>query len=269
MFGQYFYHAVTRRFITVFGTLFNDLHIQRVRDDTTVQDVKVPMAYGSYDKMIARLNGDPNLDRQVAAISPAISFVMGPPKYDADRKLQSTLQRCVKTDNGTKTQYMGVPYNFDVTLYIYAKEEEDGLKILEQILPYFTPSLTVTVVLDDELDYKMDVPIVIGDITYEDEHNWGKFTDRRYLIWEIKFLMKGEFAGPISPDTKPLIKVVHANIDSLISNAEYEEVRVQPGLTANGEPTTDANSSISPYDINPDDNYDYVVQIIPGNDPPT
>ena len=190
MFGQYFYHAVTRRFIIVFGTLFNDIHIKRTRSDSTIQDIKIPLTYGSYDKMIARLRGDENLDKKIAASSPALSFVMGPPKYDASRKLQSTNQRCIKTADGTKTQFMGVPYNFDVSLFIYAKEEEDGLEILEQILPFFTPSLTLTVVMDDDLGYKMDVPVVLESVDYENEKNWGPFTERRYLIWELKFLCR-------------------------------------------------------------------------------
>lgn len=263
MFGTYFYHAMTRKFIAVFGTMFNDIHIQRTRDDNTTQDIKVPLTYGSFEKALARLKGDPNLDRQFAGMSPALSFVMGPPKYDASRKLQSTLQRCLKTTTGTKTQFLAIPYNFDVSLYIYAKEEEDGLEVLEQILPYFSPSLTLTVEMDDELGYKVDVPVVLEDITYENEKNWGSFTDRRYLIWELKFLMKGEYAGPTSASTRPLIKLVKVPFRDM-SGSIQEEVDVQPGLTANGQPTTSISNTIPYTQINSSDNYGYIVQIISG-----
>jgi hypothetical protein len=215
--------------------------------------------------MLARLNGDPNLDRQIAAISPALSFVLGAPVYDASRKLQSTNQRCLRNGSTNDTQFVGVPYNFDVTLYIYAKEEEDGLKILEQILPYFTPSLTVTVIMDDTLGYKIDVPIVLDRITYEDEKNWGKFTDRRYLIWELKFLMKGEFAGPIESSGNPVIKFVKVPFHDLTNgNNVTETVEVQPGLTVNGTPTTVLADSIPYTNVNSTDNYGYIVQIISG-----
>jgi hypothetical protein len=264
MFGTYFYHAATRKFISVFGTMFNNIHIQRTRDDATTQDIKVPLTYGSYEKTLARLSGDPDLDRQIAGISPALSFVIGAPKYDNTRKLQSTNQRCIKSDTGTKTQYIGVPYNFEVSLFIYSKEEEDGLQVLEQILPYFTPSLTLTVIMDDELGYKVDVPVVLQNIVYEDSKNWGSFTDRRYLLWELKFLMKGEFAGPVSSTARPLIRLVKVPFRSTLTREIMEEVDVQPGLTANGEPTSSANNSISRSLIMPDDNYGYIVEIISG-----
>jgi hypothetical protein len=263
MFGTYFYHAVTRRFIAVFGTLFNNLHIHHTNDDNTTKVIKVPLTYGSMDKMLARLNGDPELDRQPASISPALSFVIGSPKYDPSRKLASTLQRCVKTNDGVKTQFIGVPYNFEMNLFIYSKEEEDGLQVLEQILPFFTPSLTVTVIMDDEMGYKQDVPIVLNSVDFENE-SYGPLQNRRYLIWQLNFTVKTEFAGPISPDTKPLIRLVKVPFRKYGTGNIYEEVDVMPGLTANGEPTDSANNSIDRSLINPDDNYGYIVEIIPG-----
>jgi hypothetical protein len=263
MFGQYFYHAYTRKFVVIFGTLFNNIHIERPKDDTTVQVVKVPLAYSSQDKMLARLHGDPTLDRKVAAFSPLISYEARSPMYDASRKLQSTLQRCITSADGTKTQFLAVPYNIPFTLKIYAKEEEDGLRVLEQILPFFTPALTVTADLGD---YKIDVPVVLQSVDFQN-NSYGEYENRRELIWTIEFLMKAEFAGPVDTNPRKLIKVVHANINDIKSREIMEEVHVQGGLTANGEPTTSANNSIDPKLIEPDDDYGYVVQILEGPNP--
>jgi hypothetical protein len=76
------------------------------------------------------------------------------------------------------------------TLFIYSKEEEDGLQVLEQILPFFTPSLTVTVIMDDEMGYKVDVPIVLNSVDFENE-SYGPLQNRRYLIWSAQLHGEG------------------------------------------------------------------------------
>lgn len=266
MFGTTFYHAMTRKYITVFGTLFNNIHIERVLDDGSVERAKVPLTYSSQDKMLARINGDPELNRKAAAFSPAISFVAGPPRYDASRKLASTLQKCIVSPTGTKTQFIGVPYNIDFTLYIYAKEEEDGLMVLEQILPYFTPSLTVTAALVENTNYEVDVPIILDDIQFDDQ-SYGAFQTRRTLIWTLRFTMKAEFDGPVTGTDRKIIRIVHADIRDQTFRAIMEEVRVQPGLTANGEPTSAVANSVPVTQIKADDNYGYIVEILEGPTP--
>lgn len=263
MFGQPpSYNAYLRKFIVLFGTLFNDIHIQRPRDDNTIQTIKVPLTYGSQDKLLARVNDDADLDRKIAAISPAMSFEHAAPYYDSARKLPSTLTRCVpQSDGSVKSQFIGVPYNIDFSLYIYSKEEEDGYRILEDILPNFTPGLTVTAKIVDGSDYEIDIPIVLNSVDF-DNHSYGPEQDRRYLLWTIKFTMKGEFGGPITTTARKLIKIVHANINDINSQQLMEEVRVEPGMAANGVSTTDATLSVDPLTINPDDNWGYVVEIL-------
>lgn len=266
MFGTTFYNSFTRKYITLFGALFNDIHIERVLDDTSIQRAKVPLTYSSQDKMLARINSDPALDRKVAAFSPAISFEAGQPYYDQARKLASTLVRCVNSANGTKTQFIGIPYNIDFTLVIYAKEEEDGLRVLEQILPYFTPSMTVTALLEDTVNYKVDVPIVLNDVAFQN-NSYGEFQERRSLIWTLKFTMKGEFAGPITTANRKIIRIVHANIRDKDYRSILEEVHVEPGRTANGLPTSVRSESVPVTQISPSDNYGYIVDINKGPTP--
>ncbi len=267
MFGNYFYHELTRKYITLFGTLFNNITIQRKKDDDTIQTIKVPMAYSSQDRMLARLNGDPNLDRPAAAFSPAISFESGQPRYDASRKLQSTLVRCIVSEDGTKTQFVGVPYNISFTLKIYAKNEEDGLRVFEQIIPYFTPSLTVTAQLYDGSDFKMDIPIVLDSTDFDGSGNYGEYPERRQLIWTLNFTMKAEFAGPVSTNNRKLIRIVHVNMNDMKTRQIMEEVHVEPGLTSNGEPTSVRAESIPVLDIKPEDDYGFIVEILEGPTP--
>lgn len=260
MFGQHFYHAYTRKYVVIFGTLFNNISIKRPKDDATIQTIKVPLAYSSQDKMLARLHGDPDLERKVAAFSPLISYEARSPLYDPARKLQSTLKRCIVGVDGTRSQFIAVPYNIPFTLKIYAKEEEDGLRVLEQILPFFTPSLTVTADLGD---YNIDIPIILQSVDFQN-NSYGEYENRRSLIWTLEFLMKGEFAGPIDTNPRKLIRIVHANINDIKSRALMEEVHVEPGLTANGDPTSVRANSIPVTQIDPTDDYGYIVEILEG-----
>lgn len=266
MFGQEpQYNAYIRKFIVLFGTLFNDIKIARLKDDLTTQTIKVPVTYGSQDRLLARVFGDPELNRQPAAISPAMSFEYLAPYYDAARKLQSTLTICLHNEDGLKTQFVNVPYNIPFKLYIYSKTEEDGLRVLEDILPYFTPSLNVSVKMVDGYDYKMDIPIVLDSVDFENR-SFGEYPDRRALIWTLNFTMKAMFGGPITGNKK-LIKTVHANIRHEAFRDIMEEVHVQVGMTANGEPTSDPDLTVPPSQINEDDNWGYIVEILEGPEP--
>lgn len=263
MFGHNFYHALTRKYIVLFGTMFNDISITRRNAALTdSQTIKVPLTYASHDKMMARLFGDPELNKQPAAVTPAMSFVDDAPFYDAERKLQTSLKRCFSDGDGIIHQYVGVPYIFPFTLYIYSREKEDGLRILEQILPFFTPSFTVTAELIPEMGYSPDIPIILDSINLEDD-SYGEVANRRRLIWTLQFKLKGELLGPVD-DNKKIIRTVHANIRDIDSLQIMEEVHIEPGLTVNGEPTSDRTESIPIEDINADDNYGYVVDINEG-----
>ena len=154
MLGQQFYHETIRKVVVAFGTIFNDIHLVRKDNDGTItQSMKVPLAYGPREKFLVRLREDADLTKQVAVTLPRIGFEISSITYDASRKLNRVQQfKKVKgtTSKQLDTQYMPVPYNVGFSLYILAKQSDDGLQIVEQILPYFQPDYTIT--LNDNVD---------------------------------------------------------------------------------------------------------------------
>lgn len=258
--NPYFYNETTRKLVAVFGTLFNNIKVQR-RDnsDALIQTFTVPIHYAPMQKLLARLEQDPELDAPAITL-PRMSFEIMNMTYNSDRKLTS-LTRLTRgsADAGALTsQYAPVPYDIEFELNIMAKYNEDGMKILEQILPFFRPEVTPSVQLIDGLD-PVDIPIVLNSVTKEDVYE-GTFEERRALIWTLNFTMKAYFFGPTAD--KKIIKFVEANVhSSLESDTPFQRVTVQPGLTANGEPTTDANNSIDWSLIDIDDNWAYIVTI--------
>lgn len=273
MFGNVFYHGSIRRYVILFGTLFNEIYINRnnISNNDLISTMRVPITYGPKDKVLARTEQDPNLNRPYSVVLPAMSFEMIDIVYDPSRKL-NTLGRIHGLDNNkdiSRNVYNPVPYNFNFALNIMVKNAEDGSKILEQILPFFTPDWTTTIKIIDNPEIIIDVPLILNNIRSED--TWeGGFNDRRVLTWTLNFTMKGFIFGPIKRSKiikKSIGRLAYTrrSLDDLTGTYEdrYIEsiVTTTPGLLANGSPTSNSELTLPYSDIDWEDNYGFVVDI--------
>tara|TARA_B100001750_G_C15204712_1_gene445282 strand:- start:3 stop:689 length:687 start_codon:yes stop_codon:yes gene_type:complete len=163
--------------------------------------MKVPLAYGPRGKFLVRLDADADLGSKTSSITlPRIGFEINNLSYDPARKLNRVQKfRKVKGDNSDQldTQYMPVPYNLDFELYILAKQSDDALQIVEQILPYFQPDYTITMNDMAAMGIKKDVPVILNSISYEDDYQ-GEFQNRRALIYSLSFTAKFYLYGPVT-----------------------------------------------------------------------
>lgn len=262
MFGHTYYHSIIRKYIIMFGTMFNDIDVQRFNTaGERVQTLRVPIAYGPKEKFLVRLAQDPNFDRDVAISLPRMSFEITSMNYNSTRKLPSTIKNVyVYTDKDKlKYQYTPVPFDINIALSVFVKNADDGVQILEGILPFFTPEWTNSVNLIPELKLKMDVPVVFNDISTEDTYE-GDFSTRRALIHTLNFTVKGYLFGPVR--TQGVIKraIATTNIETTdgSSSAISSILTATPGLTANGTPTTDSNITVPPEQISSDDDYGFI-----------
>jgi len=268
MFNTTYYHDTLRKYVIYFGTLFNDIYVNREVDGEVTQTLKVPLSYGPKEPMLARLESDPNLNKPTAIVLPRMSFEMTSFKYDRSRHL-STVGKRGKTataNESLKYIYNPVPYNIDFQLYIMVKSAQDGTRIVEQILPYFTPEWTATLNLIPEMAITHDVPVVMTDISMQDTYD-VKFTQRRAIIWTLKFTMKGYLYGP-AKESK-IINTAKMNLyapykieipQSILEGDPDETLTIYPGLTANGEPTSNSSISVPISEINADDNYGFITE---------
>lgn len=276
--ANYFYNETTRKYVALFGTVFNQIKIER-KDNAgnLIQTMIVPLSYAPFQKVLSRLTQDPDLlnSRKTAISLPRMSFEITNMQYDSVRKLASThkMRKELKSETNYSKNfvYSAVPYNIDFSLYIMTKYSEDSVKILEQILPFFTPDFTVSAFLIPDFD-SFDLPIVLNSITTEDLYE-GDYTERQTILYTLSFTLKGYFFGP--EKTKKVIKFVDAGFaTSTTSNTTFEE-------SVNVYPVILANNSIGWSDIEFDDDWstqvDYVTangpaepfitDIIPGTDP--
>ena len=200
MFGTHFYHETIKRSVSIFGTLFNNITIKKTKADGTVlaQQI-VPISYGPKAKWLARLNEDSTVE--LTAISlPRLAFEITGFQYDADRqqnKLIRTEKGGLNADKSNRGfQYAPAPYTISFTLSVLAKQANDGLQIVEQILPYFQPEYTVSMKIIDDMSEVRDVPITLTGVEMTDTYE-GDFTERRVIEHTLTFDMKIYFFGPI------------------------------------------------------------------------
>jgi hypothetical protein len=268
MLGSHFYHGLIRKYVILFGSLFNDIYIDRVdASGVTQKTIKVPLQYGPKERYLTRYQQNPDLLREVSMVFPRMSFEITGVSYDADRKLSSIGRIPSVTSNGNvlSTQYNPVAYNFDITLSIISRNTEDAVRIVEQIVPYFTPQWTETLALIPEMDVNIDIPIIIKNVSTVDTYA-SNFEDKEWVIWELSFVLKGQLYGPIRKQGVIKEVIVNSHIPNTNTAAQgvgkttpaftFDTI---PGLTANGQPTANAEASIPASQIQATDDYGFIV----------
>lgn len=274
MLGHNWYWSSIRKYTTVFGLLFDNINIQRQNEDgDEAQAMKVPLSYAAKDKILARLRQDPAIDRPAAITLPRMSFELSGLSYNQDRKLQKTRQIVKYGDDASTffTAFTPVAYDLFYNLYVYVKNNEDGTKIIEQILPFFTPDFTIPVQLIPELGVtSKDVPIVLTGVTPEDNYAGDLVEERRAIIWTLNFVLHGELFGPnikkpVIKFVKPRMFVSNTNDEFLNANNDpVDIIIIQPGLTANGEPTSNLQLTVDPLTIWANDDWGVIETRITG-----
>tara|TARA_B100000902_G_scaffold32269_1_gene38635 strand:- start:131 stop:937 length:807 start_codon:yes stop_codon:yes gene_type:complete len=252
MFGSHFYNEGIRRLTIGFGQLFNNVIVQNKSSTGAVtKRYRVPLAYAPKEKFLVRLDEQANLNNREFAITlPRMGFEMTGLSYDSTRKLNKMQKfKQVKTGEDGKVMdynYTPVPYNVNYTLNIFTATAENGLIIVEQILPFFQPDYTVTVNMVPDLNIKRDVPIVLNSVQYQDSYD-GNFTTRRAVIYTLQFTAKTYLFGPMSNS-----KVIKEVQDDLYTDT-------------NKPPATREERIIitpNPANANADDDFGFTTQIL-------
>ena len=198
---EHFYHEILRKTIISFGTLFNNITIQKKdASDTDFSVMKIPLSYGPTQKFLARLEQSGDLNKSTAMSLPRMSFEFTGLTYDSSRKVTSTQKIAVKdpdTQKKVNKVFTPVPYNMQFELSIMSKLNDDALQIVEQILPFFQPAFNLSVELIDQIKEKRDIPIILENITMQDDYE-GDYSTRRVLLYTLRFTAKTYLFGPVT-----------------------------------------------------------------------
>lgn len=207
-----FYHSTIKNLIVAFGTVFQDLSIIR-KDSSKKKDqvIRVPIAYGPRNKWLSRLREDPDLKDNVEITLPRMAFEITDYRYDPTRKIGAQGNFLVGSIGSLRSKLFNpVPYDVSIQLHSMCKTQEDSLQILEQVLPYFAPSMTLSIEMLPEFNIKKDVPILLQGVQVEDTYD-GSPEDFRTVIQTFNFIAQVDLFGPIIKSDK-VIKTSIANV---------------------------------------------------------
>jgi len=220
MFGQTpTYHGIVRNAIVGFGNFFSNIYIERRKDNSVsgevVQKLKVPLSFSNKEKWVMRLQQDASLENQLYTTLPRMAFEIVGYNYDSARKVgKMQTIRC-----GNNQVFSPVPYIIDLNYYIITKTQEDGLQILEQILPVFSPDYTISIKSVAALNIYQDVPIILGGVSLQDDYE-GDFQMRRFVTYTLTFQMKINLFGATQQPGNIILKSM-ANISTTdINNSD-------------------------------------------------
>jgi hypothetical protein len=220
--NPHFYRGTIRNYVIAFGSMFNDVQIKHTNSAGAVlKTIDVPLAYGPTEKYLSRINKvDEN--GNAAITLPRMSFQIGGFVYSPDRKLSKVgkiTRQNHSTDINKKTVvYNPVPYDISFTLSIMTKNADDATQIVEQILPYFTPSFIIPVKEVNEMGIIRDTPLTLNSVDYQDEYE-GDFLTRRSLVWSMEFTMQGFLYG--LPREQKLIRTAVTNTKKLNTTDQF------------------------------------------------
>jgi tail sheath stabilizer len=260
MFGQQYYFGTIRKYLSYFGCVFNNIYIDRTLNDGSLgARIKVPIMLSPKEQVLVRLREDPRIDRPAQIVLPSMAFEMTGMTYNTARKLPSVNKITTKSSdrNRVKYQYVPVPYDITFNLYILVKNAEDGTKIVEQILPMFTPDFSATLELIPEMGIRQDTPIILNTVEPFNAFKDESYKDHRAYIWTLSFTIQGYIYGPVKQN--PIIKFSTATFlgGDTAGAPPFAQVFQTPGLTPDDQPTTDPTQSVNPYEIWIDDDWGY------------
>ena len=277
LYNDYFYHKTIFKSVATFGTLFNDITVKRkTSDGNTVKELKVPLSYGPRSKFLSKIEES---DKKVAITLPRLSFEMSGFSYDSQRKLNSLGVRYNTTqDDKEKSMYNPVPYNIGFSLNVYVEHFDEGLQIIEQIVPFFSPYLNIpSKLVYDDMGIVDDVPVLLNDVSLEESYE-GQFEDKRVIMWNLSFTLKTNIFKPV--EESELIRQVETNIISTPTGKSSEvtpqekqqaqesgvktKMTTKPGLTDQGQPTTKESESVPKEQIEADDNFGFIEDFLEG-----
>lgn len=275
MFGQSpFRNNLTRRYVALFGTLFNNIQISRPDSEgNNVQTIRVPIAYGPKEKWMRRRVEDPDFDREIGIQFPRIGYELTGLSMDSSKRIVPIQKIVALADDNDSLydRFVFTPYILTFSLFLISTSTDDVVQMVEQIIPFFVPDFTVTVSPDSEMStINDDIPIVMNPgIDIQDEYI-GDFEERRTLIYTLTFDMHVRYYGPrvqtgiikktqidllVAPGSGPVTD------EEVAKSPRSERITIQPGLTANGEPTNFANNSIDYRLIKATDDWGFVEEL--------
>lgn len=184
-----FYHGSTKKIIVAFATIFDEIHFV----DGYGRQTFVPLHYSPRPKYMEQIQNAPDMDQMgFDTVLPRMGFELTGINFAPERHTNpmNQIDDVLNDDDSSIYMFNRVPYDFTFDLFIGTVRFEDGLKIVEQIVPFFTPELTLTIRDKEEFQMENNISIVLNSVGHNIEYE-GSNDNRRVIVWTLNFTAKG------------------------------------------------------------------------------
>lgn len=193
-----FYYQTIKNIIAAFGMVFNDVHIINDNND----DIRIPLHFSQKEKFVEYWNQKSDLGWSDDEIQyPRMGFEIIGMNF-APERFNNPLGRMQARDQKNDAyMFSRIPYDFTFNLYVGTRKLEDSFKIIEQIVPFFTPELNLSIKDKEDFDLVTDIPVVLNSVGFDINYE-GSFLDKRTILWTLSFTVKAWLYGNINTQTR-------------------------------------------------------------------
>jgi T4-like virus Myoviridae tail sheath stabiliser len=226
----WFYNRSIKNVIIAFGTIFSNIELRRYdSNNSIIQTQKVPIHYANRDRLLSRALevSDLEKDTLIGQRYPQMAFSMEGMSYDKDRKLNTLNKLYSCSVDGKSSTLVPVPYTLDFELNIITISNDDMLQIVEQIVPYFTPTFTIKIVSIIGFP-STEVPITLNGINIQDNYDGSYVSETREIIYTLRFSAAANVFGSVTDNSGKLIRSIIINLNTDMSNIGASVLSVKP-----------------------------------------
>ena len=222
--------SAIRNVSVVFGSVFSNLHVRKYKKDGSIDmsaATLVPIAYSAkeaYSLWMDEKMRMPDASSEVNIKFPRLSFEMTGLAMSPERGMNVNLPvhgRSVSPSGRVVKSRAPVSYSFEFTLTVWAKNMDDSIQILDQILPMFAPEISVKMKESFGINLVNDVKIVLGSVSKGDTYQSP--LEARIINWDLSFTV---YANILPPNTDEMSVVQDVIADVLEANLARPGVQV-------------------------------------------
>lgn len=249
-FKNYYYDKQFRSYILQFMDLFVGLRVRTGFRDGVAIDIKVPIIYGSSDRVAAYIMAgqDCDADQQVslpimAANMTAIALRPESNRHPGivDRRTYITVDDAAESDSPEeaaskirlKARGMPIPYTMTLELSIACSNTDQQLQVLEQILMIFTPQLEIQTT-DKAWDWTSLTKVTLRDISLEVDYPTADM--ERVVGGTLTFEIPVWVSGPMKDTLNQYVAAVRTQVrDATLIDEDLDTLVItEPQAIAQG-----------------------------------
>lgn len=224
---QMYNNSTIRNVTVVFGSVFSNIHVRKYLPDGSIDPVNtslVPIAYSAktqYGYWIEQQMRKPTGNIEINMKLPRLSFELNGLSLANDRGINTNLPLVAKkiSQDGTQLKSRApISYSFDFTLSIWAKQMDDSIQVLDQILPFFTPELSIKTKESKIMNIVNDIKIVLNSISKNDNYAEG-FNENRIIEWDLSFTVFANII-PKYETTHVIQSVIIDTVETVVNDYE-------------------------------------------------